>query len=213
MKAIFYDWGGANVWLFHVINDWRGDVFDRFMLLGTQISDYRNFAVYITLACLTALLAGMREHPSRSGMAETTSYRWLCTLTLFCIAYLADGLLLTMVKPWLDFPRPQLALPGGSVHVIGETELHRSLPSGHVAFAVTFIASLWPMLNRNWRWMGVLFVCWVALSRVNVGAHFPADVLTSLVTALPIVFLVRFVLNAILRSLEKRRARTSSPAS
>lgn len=57
MKEILYDWGGVNVWLFHVINDIKGEYLDQFMLLGTHIGSHVFFAVYLTIAVLIALKA------------------------------------------------------------------------------------------------------------------------------------------------------------
>ena len=198
MKAALYDWGGANVWLFHLVNDRRGGVLDSIMLLGTQLSDYRNFAAYVTMAVLAALLAAARESVSGesgrrtlhtgSAFDQCITYRWIATLAVFCVAYFADGLLLTLAKPWFDFPRPLLSLPANAVHVIGKPELRQRFPSGHASFAVTFVASIWPMLRRFSRCLAVLFVCWVCLSRINVGAHFPADIIGAIVTALLVVF-------------------------
>ena len=43
MKAIFYDWGGANAWLFYLINGFHSPWWDRFMLAGTALSAHSNF--------------------------------------------------------------------------------------------------------------------------------------------------------------------------
>lgn len=197
LKWILYDWGGANLRLFHTINDLRGPVLDRFMLLGTQIGDHALFPVYLTLIVLVAAFAVNRDQK----MGKKLAMRWLGTLSFLCVAYLLDGAFLTWAKHWFDFPRPLLALPQGAVHVIGEAEYHRSLPSGHASFAMLVAASLWPMLKRWQRWAAMGFVVWVGVSRVNVGAHFPADVLASWLTALPLVLLVRMIASRCLAGL------------
>jgi signal peptidase II len=107
------------------------------------------------------------------------------------VAYVADGALLGWLKPLLDFPRPPLALPPGTVNVIGAPEYHHSLPSGHSSFAMLVAASLWPVFTRAWRAAACAFVLWVGLSRISLGAHFPADVLAGFVSALTVVLLVR----------------------
>jgi len=53
VKALLYDWGGLNVWLFHVINNLRGEFIDKFMLLAANISGYENFYIYIALISLS----------------------------------------------------------------------------------------------------------------------------------------------------------------
>ncbi len=56
MKEIFYDWGGANVWLFHAINDIRFEWLDKVMLLGTTLGDHILFPLYLGVLTLIALV-------------------------------------------------------------------------------------------------------------------------------------------------------------
>ena len=84
--------------------------------------------------------------------------------------------------------------------------LHRpvetALPSGHSSFAMLVTASLWAFQNRKWRVAGVLFVLWVGISSVSLGAHFPADVLagfsSSLVVVLPVYAVIRKLMRLII---------------
>ncbi|ADE10365.1 phosphatase PAP2 family protein [Sideroxydans lithotrophicus] len=198
MKEIFYDWGGANVWLFHAINDIRFEWLDKVMLLGTALGDHNLFIPYLALLTLFALVAVNRpDQDHRHYQLQAT--RWMSVVAVFTIAYLLDGLLLGYIKPMLDFSRPPLALLPGTVNVIGIPEYHHSLPSGHSSFAMLVTASLWPVLKRKWRVAGVCFVAWVGISRVNLGAHFPADVLAGFVSSLAVVLLVLVAIRKLLR--------------
>ncbi len=187
MKEILYGWGGLNVWLFHAVNDLHGEVIDRFMLLGTSLGGHANFSFYLALTALVAVLA-VRRSP---GYGSPAAERWLAVLAVFSIAYLLDGWLLGWLKPLLDFPRPPLALLAGSVHIVGQPEYHHSLPSGHSSFAMLVAASLWPVLSRGGKVLGTFFVLWVGVSRISLGAHFPADVLAGFLSSLLVVVLVR----------------------
>jgi len=190
VKAIFYDWGGLNIWLFHAVNNVRSEYWDKIMLLGTELGEHTWFPLYLALIALVALILAARmpiQNPARYQVQVT---RWMAAIAVFSIAYLLDGLLINLLKPLLDFPRPPLALPPGAVHIIGEPEYHHSLPSGHSSFAMLLAASLWPVLNRWWRTAAGFFVLWVGISRVSLGAHFPADVLAGFLLSLVIVLLV-----------------------
>jgi membrane-associated phospholipid phosphatase len=189
MKEIFYDWGGANVWLFHLINHVHTEYLDKAMLFGTYLGDHSHFAVYFALAALAGVASTSRREPD---VFRQRAELWLVALAVFSTAYVLDGALLSWLKPLLDFPRPPLALPAGSLYVIGELEFHHSLPSGHSSFAMLIAASVWPALSRWARVIGVTFVLWVGVSRVSLGAHFPADVLAGFLSSLIIVLLARW---------------------
>jgi len=201
IKEIFYDWGGANLWLFHAVNDLRSPILDRFMLLGTQIGSHALFPVYLTLIVLAAVFAAIRVKAPDPKQGQDMAFRWLSTLAILCVAYLLDAVLIIWAKHFFDFPRPPLILPQSSIHIIGKTEYYRSLPSGHASFVMLIAASLWPMLDNRQRWAAAFLVTWVGVSRINVGAHFPADVLASWLTALLLVLLVRMIVNRCLPGL------------
>ena len=192
MKSILYDWGGINVWLFHLVNDVHGAFLDRVMLLGTAVGDHERFPLYAALLGVTAVLAAGRD-PKREA------WPWLLVLAVFAAAYTLDGWCLHWLKPYLDFPRPPLALPLGAVHVVGEVQLHHSLPSGHSSFAMLCAASVWPVLNRPGRYLAFMMVVWVGVSRVSLGDHFPADVVAGYLSSLLIVLTVRASMCRIVR--------------
>jgi membrane-associated phospholipid phosphatase len=203
MKEILYDWGGANVWLFHAINDIRFGGLDSIMLLGTTLGDHILFPFYLGLLTLVALVV-VNTPFQDSGHHRVRVSRWMSVIAVFSLAYMLDGMLLGFLKPLLDFPRPPLALLPGTVNIVGLPEYHHSLPSGHSSFAMLVTASLWPVLNRKWQIAGVVFVLWVGISRVSLGAHFPADVMAGFLSSLAVVLLVYVAVQKLGRFVEVR---------
>ena len=200
LKAVLYDWGGLNVWLFHLINQWHAPFWDALMRLGTALGNHANFPVYLALAVRAGLLLTARgQRRGGQGAAGRLAVSWLGVLAVFSLGYVVDGGLIIWLKPWLNFPRPLLALPPGSVVVVGRPEYHHSLPSGHSAFAMLVAASLWPVLDKRWRAAAVAFVFWVGISRLSLGDHFPADVLAGWLLSLAVVGALRTLLRRVMQ--------------
>ena len=72
------------------------------------------------------------------------------------------------------------------------SDLNHSFPSGHAAFAVLMAASLMPRIASGAQLALIVFAALACVSRIWVGAHYPADVLAGALIALVIVSLVRF---------------------
>ena len=198
MKAFFYDWEGLNVWLFYVINNVHSDFIDRVMLFGTALADRQYISIYVGMV---AFIAVWSIHSAKLGttIAGQRETRWLLVLSVLSIGFLVDSALVIALKHVLALPRPPLALPPGTVHIVGVGKLNHSFPSGHTVIATLIVGSLWPLLNRPGRAVAVVFVLWAALSRISLGMHFPVDVLGGFVLSLIVVIIVRFFIARALR--------------
>ncbi|MBI3561471.1 MAG: phosphatase PAP2 family protein [Gammaproteobacteria bacterium] len=203
LKTFFYDWAGLNLWLFHAINNLRGVNLDKFMRLGTALGDHRLFWFY--LALLIVLQLWLREKYPATNIPSPAAAHFIA-LNVFVTVYFIDTWLVGWLKQQLGFPRPGLALAPKEVHVlVHEHDLHHSLPSGHAVFAVTLVSCVWPSATRRQRvgWIG--FALWVGISRINLGAHFPADVLAGSLLAVVTVIAVRYLLEGVVRSRQPSR--------
>lgn len=113
--------------------------------------------------------------------ALTAPALWLSpriVLSWLCAAPVA-GLLTRLGKTWADNPRPLEVLDPQTIHVIGEPLYVAAMPSGHTmtafAAATAVYFSLAPERRHRFLWLFGLALG-VGLSRVAVGAHWPADV-------------------------------------
>ncbi len=101
------------------------------------------------------------------------------------------GLAASWIKHHLPSPRPFLALGAEHLNVIGTPLSAGSMPSGHSAMAFAMLAVLsnekrrldehgavgGPLATTFGLWFAGLLALAIALSRLAVGAHWPADTL------------------------------------
>ena len=162
------------------------------MLLGTALASHTLFNFYAALLAIFSLFQIYKI--DTNSLTKEKLLFWITPLVIFIVAYLLDGVFLDFLKPYLDFPRPPLALPQGSLIIVGKPELHHSFPSGHSSFAMLIVASVWTILSKHTKWIAILFLIWVGTSRISLGAHFPADVAGGFLTSFLIVFSLRKLL-------------------
>jgi membrane-associated phospholipid phosphatase len=202
MKSFFYDWGGLNIWLFHAINDVHSVALDAVMKLGSVLGDHECFPLYLLVAVSCAWILVERAQYQSPDRMSVVARAWLMVLVVFCAAYVIDGVVVAWLKQTLSFPRPVIALPPDAIHPVLAPHDRHSLPSGHALFAATVTLSFWPVINRYGRAALVAFMLWVGLSRVSLGAHFPADVIAGYLLAAVVVLLLRFGVAGVTRYLK-----------
>lgn len=165
LRETFYDWGGGNVALFRLVNDFHNGWWDALMRVGTWTGDYRTIAI---LMALSVLIMMSKRADLWSGVRLAAN---------FLAIYLVTSAVVWLTKTAAAYPRPAEVLGIGKIMVLMPPGDPYSFPSGHAARAAMLVGLLWPYSSVPVRIGGILFVLWVSVSRVSVGAHFPADVL------------------------------------
>ncbi len=165
-KFILYDWYGLNLTLFQAINTGTPATLSPLAWFFSLVGNYWTAPL---------VLLGMwrwSQSVADPVRANAVRHRFMRFGAAFLLALLA----VTTLKLWLDFPRPA-AVFGEVVRIIGESEYHYSLPSGHATYSILVAGALWPLLGRSGRFCLALYAVLVGWSRIAAGMHFPADVL------------------------------------
>lgn len=105
-----------------------------------------------------------------------------------------------LVKYIVNEPRPEAILRHHDIHVRA-IETGPGFPSGHMLAATALALTLWFILPKTWRWVSVLWILLVAWSRLYLGVHTPADVLSGFAIGLMAVCFVRLLPPAIAKPL------------
>lgn len=150
-------------------------------------------------------------------VAVGLSSSWWRAIAAAAVA--GGGWVLCLVpKAIIAEPRP----PAGSVaHAIVGSEATLSYPSGHVVFAVTFTIAVVLVARRGLVRaiaivLGTLFVLATMWARLYVGAHYPTDVIGSVLAglagALTVAWLWNLIAPPVIRRITRRPNTDAAPA-
>jgi membrane-associated phospholipid phosphatase len=165
MKLWLYDWGGANVDLFQVIQRNLPDGWIWLPELLTALGSYSGAPVVVVL-----LLVWRRVKFAEAISLTVSLYQFLFGLAL-ALATAA------LAKALLALPRPFLVLGDAVYRATSAPDSRYTMPSGHSVYVGVLAAALWSILGWSGRIGLLVFAAAVGWSRIVLGAHFPMDVL------------------------------------
>lgn len=206
LKENFYDWHGANEWIFKQINSIRGNLYDHTMQIISDLGKHENFKYYLILAVIYAIASTALKKLKGNGGVKQHLCKWLGVLLVLPVAYAASGLTTKYLKNEFAYERPYQKYDSKDVFWLEPQEskkANESFPSGHATFIMMLLVALWPVLSENMRWFGMLTALGVGWSRMALGVHFPADVVAGFMVGAVATWLVRKVIYSFIAKLFK----------
>ena len=104
--------------------------------------------------------------------------------------YALFGFTFAGLKFSFNMPRPFCSLSPDQFLTIANTEIERclsSFPSAHTGLSILATYALWPHINRITKLVCFLTISSVAISRITLAMHYPADIVSSASVTLAII--------------------------
>ncbi|MCC8417844.1 MAG: phosphatase PAP2 family protein [Rickettsia endosymbiont of Bryobia graminum] len=117
-------------------------------------------------------------------------------IILIGIIYTIFGFTYAILKFSVNLSRPFCSLPLGSFITILDVSQERclsSFPSSHVGLAVLVAYSIWSNITNIQKIMAVFVVTLVAISRISLAMHYPADIIWSFAITIIIIFIGKII--------------------
>ncbi|WP_185977005.1 MULTISPECIES: phosphatase PAP2 family protein [Shewanella] len=119
------------------------------------------------------------------------------------LAALLSLIFVPLLKQYFDAPRPAVILE--HLNVIGEARHKHSFPSGHSATAFLFAGLIYLSNQQAFLRMSMIFMATlVGISRILVGAHWPADVVMGAIVGLSCAYAASHICPLIRLTFRKR---------
>ena len=197
MFDFFYNFQGFNQEVFLAINQLTNHFSTIAYIL--QIFSYcfnlTNFAlVYFVLCLYFYIQLRHTKDPDLRSSKFWIIYNNMVmigiTYTIFCITY-------AILKFTVNLPRPFCSLDPNIFVTIANTSLERclsSFPSSHTGLAILVCYYTWPYTTTfSQKIIACMVVIIVAISRITLAMHYPADIIYSFFIAILLIIIGRIV--------------------
>lgn len=144
-----------------------------------------NHLLFTTLNSLTPSIGGSLFWAWMTSLGDTSVavvMIWLFlpknpqALVRLSFVFILGSILSPVIKHYFDYPRP-LGVLGDNVFVVGPSLQTHAYISGHTMTAFLAAGLVFFSCQSRWAFCAVIVAALVGVSRVMVGAHWPADVL------------------------------------
>lgn len=187
LKNIFYDYFGFNLYLFLMLNQKLSSLtYLKFSKLLSVIFNYKIFVLYLPII-ISSLILKFWKNRNLEDL-----YRNVKILSEFIFQYFTLCAVFGGLKILLSFERP-FCTAGEAFSILdfANEVCSSSFPSGHTGFACIVAFTLKNYINSKYIYIFIAttIIILVGLSRIALAAHYPSDIIYSIVIA-SIMFII-----------------------
>lgn len=199
MRSFLYDFWGYNESMFICINNITNtnivpDILEAISLFFS----IEKFAIYYFITCLYAYFKLRKTH-----ISEAKFFPIYNEMVKAGTCYALFGFAYAAFKFGINMPRPFCSLTPEQFTTIIDTTKERclsSFPSAHVGLSVIIAYYLWQYFKEYQKVIMSLLIISVAVSRMTLAMHYPADILYSII----IVFIIIYLSNKLVNYLQNK---------
>jgi membrane-associated phospholipid phosphatase len=192
MLELFYNFGGYNKEIFIFINNLTNISFLPLILKAiSSVFFIANFAAIYLIVCIYFYFK-IKKSPNPAKTFEPIYYE----LVRIGACYAFFGITFSILKFSVNFPRPFCSLTPIDFTTIIDISLERclsSFPSAHTGLAILAAYCLWPYMNRALKFTSCAIIFAVAISRMTLAMHYPADILYSAIVTLVVIIFSNYL--------------------
>lgn len=192
MFELLYNFQGLNQEVFL----WINRMTNHFSIIAyiLQIISYcfniTNFAIAYLIHCVYFYIQLKKIHDFNHRQIKFWSI--YNKMVMIGIIYTIFGCTYTLLKFFVNLPRPFCSLHINSFVTIANIELERclsSFPSSHSGLALLTSYFIWSYITMRQKITALLIVLLVAISRITLAMHYPTDIIYSFfITIIIIIF-------------------------
>ena len=194
IKTIFYDFGNLNTQAFIYLNKLTNyGCFPQLFKMLSTVFYYKFFLIYFLIACLICVY---KVRQTEKPLKTRKIYQYIDELFCIAICYCLFTTIYGLLKHTVNLPRPYCSLPTDQFQTILQVSYERclsSFPSAHIALSVIIMYYLWSHLNKLFKSLSVICIIMVALSRIALAMHYPADIIYGIIICCIMIFITNFI--------------------
>ena len=163
------------------------------IMIAAHIIAHPDYFIYVLAVIMIIASIMLYRIKHDAIMFKELCISWLTIISAMGISLIFLDTVVGALKLYTSVNRPFCSLE--NIYTLEKIttmeKCNRSFPSGHTSIVTIVVASFWPLLNRPFKIIATFIALVVAISRIASGAHYPMDLIGSVIICLPLTIYIR----------------------